>query len=73
MSANALGYKGLKISPSIKHEVISKDDGELLVTEIEMITRFPIGFHSEGLRNIRYEGLGVNHEEWQKKKAEQSN
>lgn len=71
MSANALmRYRGVKILPAHKNSIMndwdSADDRQVKVTEV--ITRNPVGFHASGFKDIRHEGLGVNHEEWLKAK-----
>lgn len=69
MGGNALlYYKGLRITPAHKREIINTWDGAKVGTVTEVITRSPIGFHRQALKDIRYEGLGVNHEEWKQSK-----
>jgi hypothetical protein len=71
MSANALNnYKGLRIKPSSKHDVIPVWDGGQRYLLTEVLARNPMGFHADGLKAIRYEGLGVDHKEWIKKTQE---
>jgi hypothetical protein len=70
MSANALGrYKNVKIMPSHKHEVIPnwEEAHETYKSVTEAVARRPVGFHADGYKAIRHEGLGVDHEEWVKK------
>jgi hypothetical protein len=69
MSVNGLvTYKDLRITPSTKHQVL-RDWGD---TEVETIPKRladgPIVMHEKEYRSIRYEGLGVDHEEWKKTK-----
>ncbi|GAX23854.1 hypothetical protein FisN_20Hh059 [Fistulifera solaris] len=68
MSINGLGYKNVKITPSAKHETMPQDSGRR-TTLVEIITREPRGFHAQGFKDIRREGLGVDHEEWLKSKG----
>lgn len=69
MGSNALlYYKGLRITPAHKRETINTWDGAKVGTVTEVITRNPIAFHRQGFKDIRYEGLGVNHEEWKQSK-----
>jgi hypothetical protein len=70
MSANAFSnYKGLRIKPSEKHEVIPTwDEGERY-SVAETLARKPIGFNADGYVSLRQEGLGVSHEEWMKSKG----
>ncbi|KAL7571267.1 hypothetical protein ACA910_008922 [Epithemia clementina (nom. ined.)] len=71
MSMNALTrYKGIKVRTEHKHsEVISWPEASVPYQSItEFITRRPIGFHSEGFKSLRHEGLGVDHEQWKKSK-----
>lgn len=68
-SFNGLRSKNVKITPSAKHETIPKDSGHRTQL-IEILTREPMGFHRQGFKDIRYEGLGVNHEEWLKSKGQ---
>lgn len=71
MSANALmRYKGVKISSQHKNSILREwdDASQRQVKVTEVITRQPIGFHAQSFKDIRAEGLGVNHEEWKKSK-----
>lgn len=73
MSANALfRYKNVKLLPSHKHEVIPtwSDAYKHKTPLTEVITRRPIGFHADGFKALRHEGLGINHDEWKKSKKE---
>lgn len=73
MSANALtNYKGLRIRPSAKHEVIPTWDAGTRITVTETLTRNPKAFHADAFKAIRREGLGVDHEEWIKAKQSQA-
>jgi hypothetical protein len=73
MGINALRYKNVKFNPAIKHDTIVQDVSGKRTTVTEILARNPVGFHRASLKNIRYEGLGVDHEEWKKAKAELSN
>ena len=67
MSLNGLRYKNVKISPSLKHETIpAYTPPRDSVTKV--ITRQPMAFHSKSFKDIRQEGMGVDHEEWRKEK-----
>ena len=71
MSANALlRYKGVKISADHKNSILRdwEDPNERQVGVTEVVTRHPVGFHAQSFKDIRAEGLGVNHEEWKKSK-----
>lgn len=64
MSLNALRYKNWKISPSAKHETLAKDSSKQTpLTEI--VSREPITFHPQAMKDTRAEkkGLGVEHQE----------
>jgi hypothetical protein len=71
MSANALyHYKDLRFSSQAKHSELQTWGADHYDSVTKLITASPFGFHRDALKNIRYEGLGVNHEEWKKEKAE---
>lgn len=66
MSGHALAtYKNVRILPSKKHQEIPTD-----FTHVEPLaekwSREPIAMHAKHFKSIRYEGLGVNHDEWLK-------
>lgn len=63
-----LYYKNLRIKPEHKHDVLKTWETEPRGTLTEKITRNPIAFHSKGFKNLRHEGLGVDHEQWKKDK-----
>jgi len=67
-SINGMRYKNVKINPSKKHETIPTWDADRKASVTEVYTRRPWGFHRQGFKDIRQEGLGVNHEEWKKSK-----
>lgn len=69
MSANALmTYKDLRISPSKKHQVIQDWGTEHVDTMTKVLAKRPVAMHAQAFKDIRYEGLGINHEEWKKGK-----
>ena len=71
MSANALTrYRGVKILPEHKNAIMNDWDSptEAQTKITEVISRRPMGFHANEYKSLRYEGLGVNHEEWKKAK-----
>jgi hypothetical protein len=69
MSANAFSnYKELRISPSHKHQVIQDWGYEKKDRIGKTLTEQPIAFHAQSFKDIRHEGLGVNHDEWKKTK-----
>lgn len=74
MSLNAMTrYKGVKISADRKNAIMNEWDSptERQTKITEVITRRPVGFHASGFKDIRHEGLGVDHEEWKKAKEAQ--
>ena len=77
MSANALSrYRGVKILPEHKNAIMNDwDSPEQPQTKItEVITRTPLAVHwNKEFKSLRYEGLGVNHEEWKKAKEAERN
>ena len=71
MSVNAMTrYKGIKVCPEHKHsEVVDWPEASVPYQSLtEYVTRRPIGFYAEGFKSLRYEGLGIDHEEWKKNK-----
>jgi hypothetical protein len=69
MSANAMtSYKDLRISPSKKHQVIQDWGTEHVDTMTKVLAKRPVAMHAQAFKDIRYEGLGINHEEWKKGK-----
>jgi hypothetical protein len=72
MGINALRYKNVNINPAVKHDTIVTDESGKRTSVTEILARNPVGFHRQSLKNIRYEGLGVDHEEWKRAK-ERSN
>jgi hypothetical protein len=71
-AANAMiNYKGLRIKPSHKHDVIPMwENGERFLVA-EYVGKNPrTAFHARELKSIQYEGLGVDHEEWKKRKED---
>lgn len=68
MSYNGIQYKNVKISPSLKHDYVSKDESGPRGKVTEVVARNPGGFYPEAMKSTRYEGLGVDHEEWVKSK-----
>ena len=69
MSINALtNYKGLRLNPARKQEVITTWGEDRRDTVTQYIASEPVGFWRKGLKDIRHEGLGVDHDEWQKGK-----
>ncbi|GKZ00679.1 hypothetical protein MPSEU_001020000 [Mayamaea pseudoterrestris] len=68
MSFNALyNYQDIRILPSHKHEVIPTWIDKPRVTVTEVLGKNPHGFHADAMKAIRYEGLGVDHDNWDKK------
>jgi hypothetical protein len=69
MSANALMYyKNIRITPAHKHEVIQDWGSEHVDTVTKVISKRPIALYAQAFKDIRQEGLGINHEEWKKGK-----
>ena len=72
MSGNALArYKGVKILPEHKNAIMNDwdnpDEKSMIITE--RLTRNTLATHwRSAWKSIRYEGLGVDHEEWKKQK-----
>ena len=67
MSINALNYKNVKINPKLKQVMIpEKTPARTSATEI--LARAPIMVHPEVYQQIQKEGLGVDHQEWKKRK-----
>ena len=67
MSANALlTYKNVRISPEHKHEIIPTGGDQRHDTLTSKLTKRPIAMHADAFKDIRYEGLGVDHENWKK-------
>jgi len=67
MSANALlNYKNIRISPSKKNEIIPTGGEERYNPVTQALASKPRGFHAKSLKDIRYEGMGVDHDEWVK-------
>lgn len=66
MSGHALmTYKNVHILPSQKHQVIPPSSARREPLA-EKWSRQPIAWHADGFKSIRYEGLGVDHNEWLK-------
>lgn len=66
MSGHALmSYKNVHILPSQKHNIIPTDFKHFEPLA-EKWSREPFAMHAKDFKSIRYEGLGVNHEEWLK-------
>ena len=60
--------KDVRINPSLKHQVI-RDWGQTHTKTItEVVGDKPL-FNAQKYKTIRYEGLGVDHNEWKKQKA----
>jgi hypothetical protein len=71
MSGYALtNFKELRIAPSRKHQVIQDWGYETQDKAIQSITVNPIAFHAQSFKDIRQEGLGINHDEWVKMKQQ---
>jgi hypothetical protein len=70
MSINALRYKNVKFNPAVRRDTIRTDISGKRTSVTEILVRNPVGFHRQSLKNIRYEGLGVDHEEWKKTKEQ---
>lgn len=71
MSGHALlTYKNLRILPSQKHQVIPTPEHTRREPLAEKWSQHPHAMNAEGFKSIRYEGLGVDHEEWLKLRAE---
>ena len=72
MSANALTrYRGVKITSDKKNATMNDWDSptERQTQITEVITRNPKALHwSNAYKTLRYEGLGVDHNEWVKSK-----
>lgn len=69
MSANALTYKGVRISPEHKRQTIPDWDREHVDSVTKKLATKPVSlFYSKGFKDIQKEGLGMDHEEWKKSK-----
>jgi hypothetical protein len=69
MSFNALQYKNVKISPALKHEIIpAETPPRETVTHFMLTHVLPPSFNTQAYKDICYEGLGMNHEEFLKEK-----
>ena len=68
-SINGFANKNVRISPAHKRETMNTWDTSKTTTVVEKITRQPLGFHRQSFKDIRQEGLGIDHEEWKKAKA----
>ena len=67
MSLNGLAYKNVKITPSLKHKTIPEET-PTRDSVVKSFTRQPRAFHAQSFKDIRQEGLGINHDEWKKEK-----
>lgn len=72
MSANAfVYYKDVRINPDHKHQII-RDWGQEPTHSIGLIMgKHPVGMHAKDYEKIRYEGLGIDHNEWKKAKEQE--
>lgn len=66
MSINGLRSKNVRLNPNTKGQVIQEGGHEHRTQVIELLAARPMGFHAKGLHDIRYEGLGVDHDEYVK-------
>ena len=74
MSVNAIvNYKDLRITPKYKHQLLQDWGTEHRTFVTDVITREPIAFHRQAFKDIRYEGLGYDHEQWKKTKDDYNN
>lgn len=63
-------YKGWTILPSRKHEIIPTWGTEHSEPWLKILIENPhTPFWTQAFKDIRQEGLGVNHEEWKKSKG----
>ena len=72
MSVNAfMYYKDVRINPAHKHQII-RDWGEEPTHSVGLILgKHPVGMHAKDYEKIRYEGLGIDHDEWKKAKEQE--
>ena len=68
MSINGIRNKNVHINPKYKHNIMNQETKDHRTTVTEIVGRSPIGFHRQSFKDIRQEGLGVNHEGWVKAK-----
>jgi hypothetical protein len=61
-------YKDLRITPSAKHKIIQDWGEEQKRPIIAPVASHPFAFHRQSFKDIQYEGLGVNHDEWKKER-----
>ena len=73
MSINAfVNYKDICINPAHKHQTV-RDWGHEPTRSIALIlAKHPTGPHAKDYEKIRYEGLGVDHEQWKKAKDQEA-
>ncbi|GAX11881.1 hypothetical protein FisN_20Lu061 [Fistulifera solaris] len=64
-TVNMVNYKNWKIMPSSKHETLEKDSTRTKKPITEIVSREPITFHPQAMKDTRAEkkGLGVEHQE----------
>ena len=74
MSTNAfLNYKDLRMTPEHKHKVIQDWGQNKRTTVTSVVSQNPVAFHAQSFKDIRQEGLGVDHEQWKKSKEAYNN
>ena len=70
MTVNAFTtYKDLRITPSSRKQTIPDWGYEEQDKAVKFLAKGPIVFHPEVYKSLQHEGLGVDHEEWLKNKA----
>jgi hypothetical protein len=66
MGANAFRYKDLRISAEKKHSTLQDWGSEHQTRVTDRLVNMPIVLHRKDWATIKYEGLGVDHDEWVK-------
>jgi hypothetical protein len=67
MSANAMfRYKDLRFSAEKKHTTLQTWGSEHQSRVTDSLVKMPILLHRKDWDTIKYEGLGVDHDEWVK-------
>lgn len=66
--ANGTMYKNVRFFPSHKHTTMNTWDTNETTSVVEKITRQPVAFHRQAFKDLRREGLGIDHEAWKKGK-----
>jgi len=68
MTHSMMYYKDIRINPKHKHETIQSWGEEPVRSVVSVVVEEPKGFHRQAFKDIRKEGLGVDHNEWKKTK-----